>query len=197
MKKALPFIAGLFLLVLLGTRLWSHCGITHSGDIGAVVDSLDGVTVYYNGHWKNVHGRHLSNDGYNYGLKWQCVEFVKRYYDLHYQHRMPNAWGNARDFFHPQLPDGAMNEARGLAQFTNPSRWMPVKGDLIVFDRSTGNPFGHVAIISAVDSGRVEMIQQNPGAMASSREWMDLEQDSLGLWEIKADLCMGRLRKPD
>jgi hypothetical protein len=136
-------------------------------------------------------------DGYNYGLKWQCVEFVKRYYDVHYRHRMPNSWGNARDFFQESLPDGALNEARGLAQFTNPSRWEPQKGDILVFDATSGNPFGHVAIISAVDSGRVEYIQQNPGIMAHSRESLDLEQNDQGLWEIKADLCLGRLRKPE
>ncbi len=46
---------------------------------GQKIDSLHGVYVYYNGKTQNVSGRNLVN-GYNLGLNYQCVEFVKRYY---------------------------------------------------------------------------------------------------------------------
>ncbi len=49
-------------------------------EVGDKVDSLNGVYVYYNSNVGNVSGRNLASDGYNLGLKYQCVEFVKRYY---------------------------------------------------------------------------------------------------------------------
>ena len=54
----------------------------------------------------NVSGRNVTVDGYNLGLKYQCVEFVKRYYYKHYRHKMPNSYGNAKDFFIAQISDG-------------------------------------------------------------------------------------------
>ncbi len=51
-----------------------------SNDIGSIIDEFNGVAVYYNHNVGNVSGRNLAPDGYNLGLKYQCVEFVKRYY---------------------------------------------------------------------------------------------------------------------
>ncbi|MFA0963395.1 hypothetical protein AB9P05_16445 [Roseivirga sp. BDSF3-8] len=50
-----------------------------------------------------VSGRNLTPDGYNLGLKYQCGEFMKRYYYLHLNHKMPDSYGHARDFFNPSL----------------------------------------------------------------------------------------------
>lgn len=136
---------------------------------GAVIDSLDNVKVYYNGLVLNTMGRHLGPDGYNYGLKYQCVEFVKRYYHDHYKHFMPDTYGNAKDFFNKWVPDGGQNKQRDLLQFTNPSVSRPKKGDLLVFDETTSNEFGHVAIVSNVEETEIEIIQQNPGPLAKSR----------------------------
>lgn len=49
-------------------------------EIGQERDRLNGVAVYHNGGVDHSSGRHLSPDGYNLGIKYQCVEFVKRYY---------------------------------------------------------------------------------------------------------------------
>ena len=59
-------------------------------EVGTIIDSYNGVNIYYNGNnFKNVLGRNVSEDGYNLGLKYQCVEFVKRYYYKRYGHKMP------------------------------------------------------------------------------------------------------------
>ncbi|SUD83261.1 Uncharacterised protein [Stutzerimonas stutzeri] len=55
-------------------------------------------------------GGNLSKDGYNLGLRYQCVEFVKRYYFERHGHRMPDTYGHAKSFFDPSLGDGALNE---------------------------------------------------------------------------------------
>lgn len=66
--------------------------------IGEKIESLNNIYVYYNGKVGNVNGRNISKDGYDLGLKYQCVEFVKRYYFLHYFHKMPDSYGHAKDF---------------------------------------------------------------------------------------------------
>lgn len=128
---------------------------------GEAIDSFNGVEVYYNGNWKNSFGRNTSADGYNLGIKYQCVEFVKRYYYEYYHHEMPNPWGNAVDFFFPNLNDGEFNIERGLFQYKNGSTNKPKVGDIVVFNSTKFNSFGHVAIISKVHKKYIEVVQQN------------------------------------
>lgn len=162
--------------------------------IGTPIDSLNGVKVYYNGKIGNVSGRSLTSDKYNLGLKYQCVEFVKRYYYKHYNHKMPNSWGHAKDFFDSSVSDGEMNIKRNLIQYTNPSKTKPKIGDILIFDSTRFNKFGHVAIISNVDENEVEIIQQNGGSFASTRVKFDLKKTN-GIWTIADNNLLGRLRK--
>jgi surface antigen len=158
---------------------------------GTPLDSLNGVVVYHNGSMGHVGGRNVV-DGYNVGLKYQCVEFAKRYYLEHYGHRMPNSYGHAKDLFEPAVVDGALNEQRALLQFTNPSAQSPRVGDLVILDAWRGNAYGHVAIVSAVLDDELEVIQQNTG---STRQHYDLEQQD-GQWLIDNDRVLGWLRMP-
>lgn len=130
-------------------------------EIGKPIDSFNGVSVYYNGPVEHVEGRHVSSTGYNFGLKWQCVEFVKRYYYQHYHHEFPYTYGHAQDFFDHSLRDIGFNKKRGLYQYRNTRKYPPATGDLVVFKGSEKNPYGHVAIISHVGKDFVEVVQQN------------------------------------
>ena len=161
--------------------------------VGEKVDSLNGVYVYYNGGVGNIQGRNIGKDGYNLGLKYQCVEFVKRYYYKHYHHKMPDSYGNAKDFFNPILKDSSENKQRNLVQFTNPSATKPASGDLIVFDGHSGNRFGHVAIVADVQDNSVVIIQQNPGPFSPSRESISLSYKN-GKWSIEHERILGWLR---
>ncbi|MDR0565246.1 MAG: CHAP domain-containing protein [Azoarcus sp.] len=164
--------------------------------IGKEIDNLNGVAVYYNGPVSNVSGRHLTADGYNLGLKYQCVEFVKRYYYEHYQHKMPNSYGHAKDFFDGQIQDGQFNTQRALYQYTNPSQSKPMPGDLLIFDGHPSNIYGHVAIISNVAENEIEIIQQNPGKQGKSRKRIPLLQQS-DKWQIDNGRILGWLRKKE
>ena len=161
---------------------------TTSYPIGTPIDSLNGVYVYYNGRdiLRNQ-GRHKSADGYNYGLKWQCVEFVKRYYYQALQHRMPNPWGHARAFFNLNLSSGAFNNERGLYQHRNGSKIQPKVNDIVVFG---GDTYGHVAIVAKVEADLVELIQQNVGTQ--SRVQMSLSQRN-GRWYMRSAKVLGWL----
>jgi len=129
--------------------------------VGTVLDQLDGVEVYFNGPISNVNGRNTTADGYNLGLKYQCVEFVKRYYFEHYHHKMPNSYGHAKELFDYNLKGHGYNRDRALFQHPNGGAVKPMKGDLVVFDGNSTNPYGHVGIISQVGTDFVEIIQQN------------------------------------
>ena len=155
------------------------------------LDSLNGVSVYYNGGVLHHSGRNLTEDGYNLGLKYQCVEFIKRYYYEYYQHKMPDAQGNAVDFFDENIGDGELNVRRNLIQFSNNSSTKPKVGDILVFG---GNSLGHVAIISDVAETKIEIIQQNAGPFGRTRVPFGLEKNN-EKWTIKNKRILGWLRK--
>lgn len=46
-----------------------------AGVPGCVIPS---VAIYFNGGVNMSQGRNLTIDGYNLGIRYQCVEFVKR-----------------------------------------------------------------------------------------------------------------------
>ena len=194
MKKKV-FWGALFLLIILSVN-WSvkRINLNPNFEIGQKVDSLNGVVVYYNGGVNHVADRNVTKDGYNLGLKYQCVEFVKRYYYEYFHHKMPDNYGNAKDFFDEKLADGKKNEKRGLLQFRNASQLKPQESDLIIFSAGLFNRFGHVAIVSKVWDHKIEIIQQNPGPFSAPREVFPLEVKN-GKWQIKNDRVLGWLRK--
>lgn len=150
--------------------------------------------VYYNGGIENVSGRNLTKDKYNLGLKYQCVEFVKRYYYEYFKHKMPETYGHAKDFFKRDLKDGELNADRDLIQYNNPGISKPEPNDILVFRGTSFNPFGHVAIISKATEKELEIIQQNPGPYAKTRAKFKLHQSD-NHWKIENDRILGWLRK--
>jgi hypothetical protein len=161
--------------------------------VGDPLDQYNGVTVFYNGAVNNVTGRELTNDGYNLGLKYQCVEFVKRYYYERFGHKMPNSMGHAKEFYSPLIPDGALNPDRMLLQFQNGSIHAPMEEDLIVFAPSLLNRYGHVAIVSEVGDDYIEIVQQNAGPFGTTRERYPLDL-SQGIARVDHERVLGWLR---
>ena len=192
LKKSI-FGVGLLSLIVTGVLFYKKPQLFSSYELGDPIDSLNHVIVYYNGNTGTVIGRNTSVNGYNIGLKYQCVEFVKRYYYEFYHHEMPNSYGHAFSFYNKTLKDGVRNLERDLMQYTNPSATKPQVGDLIVMDAGSLSGFGHVAIVSEVREDEVEIIQQNPGATASSRVWFDLNSSN-GNFHIEHSRVLGWLR---
>ncbi len=202
MKKGLILFIVIVLMIVFGvtallrseTIQTSVGKIINNYEVGDTVDSFNGVPVYYNGAVSHTGKRHLSDSGYNYGLSYQCVEFVKRYYYDHLNHNMPNTYGNAKDFFNTSLKDGQLNKDRNLIQYKNGSKTSPKVNDLLVFGAVTFNKYGHVAIVCKADSTEIEMIQQNPGPTAPSRVTYKVEKKN-GKWFIDRSDLLGWLRK--
>ncbi|MGH8498304.1 MAG: CHAP domain-containing protein [Methylococcales bacterium] len=119
-----------------------------------------GVPVFSNGVDKDrSHGQHFNSENdYYYGQKWQCVEFVKRFYEQVLHYRMPHVWGHAKDYFDDRVGHGELNTRRGLLQFRNRGDDYPGVHDILVF---SDTQYGHVAIVTRVSSHCVEVVQQN------------------------------------
>ena len=133
--------------------------IYDSFHIGKELDRYKEVSVYYNGIiFTQSHGKNLSDTGYYYGYKWQCVEYIKRFFYDAKNHAMPDLFGHAKDFFDPRIEQGQINESRGLFQYKNGYGVSPQPDDLLVF---TDTKYGHVAIITEVTETYIEVIQQN------------------------------------
>ena len=191
------------LYLVMVTGLLSICGyfvatktnLNRSKHVGQVVDEFNWVEVYFNGGLHHSSGRNLTPDGYNLGIKYQCVEFAKRYYFERFGHKMPDSYGHAKDFVDPVVVDGSLNPKRALLQFRNGSSTKPRSEDLLVFGPSLFNPYGHIAIISDVKNDRLEIVQQNPGPFSNSREIFKLANSS-GSWIVENKRVLGWLRMP-
>lgn len=199
MKKKrlyLSLILSVLLITGIGYIYYTKRYIPQETDerIGQIIDSFNGVYVHYNGSVSHTGERNRADDGYNLGMKYQCVEFVKRYYYQHYKHKMPDTYGNAKDFFDASLPDSTYNAKRDLYQFTNGSSSQPQVGDLIIFGGTIWNKYGHVAIVCNVSESTLTIIQQNGGPAADTRVQIPLTNKD-DLWAVERSKTLGWLRK--
>ena len=153
-------------------------------DCGDSIGSLNGVTVYLNsGGIMSCDGeRNLSENGYSYGIKWQCVEFVRRYYYDYLDHEMPSRNGHASHYFRDAIPSGSMNLERDLLQYHN-GDVNPRENDILIWPGT----YGHVAIVTDVTETTVSTIAQNVGE--SCTEVLLLNQHTI------SGGCVGLLRK--
>lgn len=192
MKRRLaPIAAGLVLAACAAFAL-SRCD-PRPHRIGEAIDRYQGVAVYYNGDSGATFGKSLGPGGYYLGHKYQCVEFVKRFYWERYRFLMPDPYGDAKDFFDPRLKDGAMNGSRGLRQYRNGGSRKPREGDILVLGPHPFNEHGHVAIVSKVGDASIEAIQQNPGPYGRTRVGYPLSRSG-GKWRIGEKRVLGWLR---
>lgn len=118
---------------------------------GCVLGFYNGVPVYQHG------GRSTRGE---YGLQFECVEFVNRYYvSLGFDNLTKT--GDADSYYWNA-------EDKGLERFSNGGSIKPEVDDILVFDftNNDGNP-GHVAVIYNVTDKYLCFVQQN------TRNWRD------------------------
>ncbi len=127
---------------------------------GTYLGEFNGVEAYSNGSTNYVCPWETDPDCKNYvngqytGIKWQCVEYVRRYYltvygiNLYLEYSM-----DAKDFY-----DKA--SSMGLDSYPNGGDITPQVGDILVSD---GGDYGHVAIVRSVsyEDEQVCTMQQN------------------------------------
>jgi hypothetical protein len=160
---------------------------------GTIIDSYKGVNIYYNGRVSHVNGRNKTKDGYNLGLNYQCVEFAKRFFYERYNHKMPDSYGHAKDFYNAKYKHGSINKERNMYQYKNRGSEKPKVNDLIVIGPSSSNRFGHLVVVTKVNKNEISFIQQNPGPKNPSRGKFRIDYNN-GIWSIKSNDILGWLR---
>lgn len=138
------------------------------------VGEYDGVSLYSNGSPGYVSGKNNFSNGIITGMKWQCVEFVRRYYLEKFHINLRSLYtGDANTWY-----DHA--DEMQLERHANGSAVKPRVGDIVV---SGGRPSGHVAIISSVSSDRICVVEQNflnNSRDADGRHCMALSKSATG-----------------
>ena len=141
------------------TFTWIAFAALYNTNLG----SFNGVTIFSNGTALNAsYQDSLTNGstGSYLGMKWQCVEYVRRYYYQIYNVNLaPLHKGNANTFWDPNSA-----AKMGLDRFSNGGSTAPQMGDMIV--SAPGGtcktcPAGHIAIIRGISGNQVHVAQQN------------------------------------
>ncbi len=92
-----------------------------------------------------------------YGIKYECVEFVRRWYAHVFEHTFEDI-KNAVDIFTLRYSTSMKtNKAHPFVRFLNDGQELPEIGDILVWQ---GVP-GHVAIVSHVSFSSVTVAEQN------------------------------------
>ena len=123
-----------------------------SSSFGDPLGNYNEVTTYYNppGYVSYTYNYY---NGINTGMKWQCVEFVNRYYLQIFGINIRIPGQDAIDYY----PNA---NQRGLDAFPNGGVTSPQVGDILCLG---GNKDGHVAIIREVNTTNIKVIHQNTG----------------------------------
>lgn len=141
------------LIAVFAMIMWFPTVVFGAGDaFDTLLGSYDDVEIRSN--YSSDYNSETNNSvgGVTTGLKWQCVEFVRRYYlqifgiDLRSMHT-----GNANTWYNNA---GKMK----LANYPNGSKSRPQVRDILV---SSGGPSGHVAIVKSVSDTQVCVVEQN------------------------------------
>jgi surface antigen len=140
-----------FLILPLGGA--ASAGVNHTiVPCGTILASYKGIPARSNQNYPygSCAGRSV------YGLRYQCVEYVRRFYHLVKgielgEGTMAGNWEHAGSLF-----DDAAE--KGLDAFKNGGPVSPRPDDIIVFQ---GGPYGHVAIVTEVADDHIEFIEQN------------------------------------
>lgn len=115
---------------------------------GTVLTSWNGTNVYSNGGNTGT-GYSCAGVG-TYGYQYQCVELVMR----HFKTKWGLSWSGHAKYLLDNAPRTYVDV------YSNGGAVGPVPGDMIVFDKS-GDPYGHVALVTAVTSTSVTIVEQN------------------------------------
>ena len=116
-----------------------------------------GVPAYVN-HFIQTH--HYEKNIYT-GIKWECVEYVRRWYIKIFNITFPSI-KDAVDIWNiPYAYDPVTKKKFRFDSIMNGTNAEPVVGDILVFTQNEFYPYGHVAIITRLTQDYVYLAEQN------------------------------------
>lgn len=147
----------------------SVCGVTDNGVVGYCKISQYNLADHY-------------MDGLSTGKKWQCVEFVRRYYMQ--IHRLTfRSVADAYEMMNLTEFIDIDTQKSHPCQFHSPTESTPRRDDILILEHEE---YGHTAIIVAVHGDRIRIAEQNWKPWVSSEYSRELS--------VKDPLILGWLR---
>ena len=143
----LSFLLIGLLIIFLLTKYWSYIFDDQIGE-------WNGVSIYSNKHYKN--GENINNyyNGVFTGIKWQCVEYARRY--LIIKHGI--TFSEVASAF--EIPHAKFTTLNGdNVTLSNELQ----EGSLIIWPSyyNFNSPDGHVAVISSILPNGITVVEQN------------------------------------
>lgn len=139
-------------------------GLPHGTLLGTTVDGVQGFNCNYDHNPEETsddYERSSFSNGIYTGMKWQCVEFARRYWIQVFGVVLPPVSWAAHIFKIPtasRLKDYWIVPLKGLP---NGGTEPPRKGDLLIYGSTPGQRVGHVAVIVDVLADVVRVAEQN------------------------------------
>jgi hypothetical protein len=159
-KKIIPIILFIAVTLIIGIVLFIIKLVTDNDDLVGV---WNGISIYSNNDYSNNHNNNNlnNNSNSNYyngiytGIKWQCVEFARRY--LIVTHGI--TFSDVTSAF--QIPDAKFTTLDGK-QNIEVRNDLQV-GSLIVWPKKymTNSVDGHVAVVSSITPTGITVVEQN------------------------------------
>ena len=90
---------------------------------------------------------------------YQCVDIIKQWLDSGFSIK-PGAWGNAIDYWRNTNP-AILSKFKKV---TNTPDYIPPQGSIVIFNDTSGNKYGHIAIVDSATKTVLNILEQNGGA---------------------------------
>lgn len=89
---------------------------------------------------------------------YQCVDLFRQYCSDVLNIPQPAGVTGAREFYTEYEKKSV--EVKYLQKLPYPEN-KPIAGDVVIFDKMRGNPYGHVAIVIAADKNYIKVLEQD------------------------------------
>lgn len=139
-------------------------GMPHGTLVGTTLDGVRGYNCNYDNNPEETsddYERSNFSNGIYTGMKWQCVEFARRYWISVFGIVLPPVSWAAHIFGMPAASRLGDYWIVPLKSFPNKGTEAPRKGDLLIYGSTPNQRVGHVAVIVEVLPNSVRVGEQN------------------------------------
>ena len=112
---------------------------------------------------KKYNGKKVDFDG-QYGA--QCVDLFRQYCKDVLKIPQPSGVTGARELYTEYEKKPV--EVKHFERLPYPEN-KPIAGDVVVFDKMRGNPYGHVAVVIAADTNYIKVLEQDGYAQTGTK----------------------------
>jgi glutathionylspermidine amidase/synthetase len=142
----------IILIIVLAIIVYNFASRTYK--FGDKIGTFDGVIVYSNQRDETNSSEPNYHNGLYTGLKWQCVEFVRRYLQV----KRGITFSDVDSAF--EIPNVQFTTLNGV--LVHPTNELKV-GSIIVWSKNLEDKYidGHVAIVTSVTPTGVTVVEQN------------------------------------